>query len=1333
MKHVIVIMMVFVFCSPAFAEFETEGLISIGKFYTYDTSPSNSYSDSLSCLTYSDGAELTDETMGASWPLTDWVAWSDQDVEITLDLGKVYSVDQIKLHTASRTAWSIHFPDSLEIYYRESTGDSWTQYGSSVTIGSDTSDWSTDWLVGSGGTVTARYIKFDVDCQAGEMVFLDQLEVYGTIKNTWKQVPSWGCLHGGYHVDSLNNKRYQDFEIRSGKTLAMILAYLDMETGNDFSDIEDIWENDTAGSGMDTDRLLSVGWLPDNYSSDDIASGDLDSYFDDWFSDANNSTHLNTKTIWLRPMNEMNTTWTSWGGDPSTYRQAWRRMYNIAEQIGVAEKLIFQWSPNYRSFPDEAWNKMDEYYPGDQYVDWVGLSLYPPTVSPWYPNELIDEIYTLYGDYKPMIISEGAFNTESPNIDCVDWTYDWFDVIKNDYPMIKAAIWENHMDRRIESSPETTAAYRYGVEAPYFLPSPEFWQEDFKGINGNIVSSSLWEGTQDSTDDTAWKAADDYNDGLPSAYVGLLSSGNSDLYCSIPMESGSNYAIGGNLVDYLEASKERSGGVKVWFESEIDTSDDDIIRDGWCVYLTRVHTNPSSWYLSIGIKDPAGNTVASKYLGSPGSKKIVPFVFRRNNDHIEIQLDDLIYNDSENYNADNKYIRLYYYVSGSATAASPLLGVTGLTMSSEWAQRDAFYAIDGPLAETKWKPTSNCSVPEIWKACTSYTNYSNQPAAYAGNCYSGVSELYSSIPLNGDYYKLTGNLLDFVTAPVDRGSTLRFYIESDVNDSTGQVSREGWTLEIYRIYTNPASWYDGYKIKRPNGSQVAAQYVGSPGSTYVVPFSFERNGSNLSMQLGNLSHTESEAFDTDNKEIRLYYAVAGSDGPDHTFFGISDLKLLNWEEDFDGVDALLTTDSNWKETSTSATNKWYGDSDYDSGSPCAYAGGIYTGNESSDVYTTIPISEHYKLTGDLIDFDTTCDTTGLVQVRIESDVNTSTDQIIRSGWRFELKREYTSSNEWEDRVRVFNPSNSVVIDFYTEKDQDYPSGTYKMPFVFERNGSEVILKIGGQVYVGYEEYDSDNNQMILSHYKAYNVGGDSTYFGVSGLEMTTWTEAFDSYDGNIYKENIWKPTANRNNKTNYYSGFMARNYYDDGNPYLAASGACKIVELGDPEDEFAELYTLVPEAASDVYTVCGTLIDYGQPVQQQESTMTVYIESAVDGSDDVTRDGWQIAFCRYYSAYASNWIITVKVINPAGTTVKEQYVQNASSSTLKIPFKFTRNDNNVEIWFRYGVGNEYSYDTTEAYSSSNNVVSMLYEVEYEQGEETYTQMGLSDFRILYTP
>ena len=179
--------------------------------------------------------------------------------------------------------------------------------------------------------------------------------------------------------------------------------------------------------------------------------------------------------IWFRPANEMDGSWTPYYGDPTNYVKAWRRMYNIAEQLGVTAYNVFVWSPNSVSMPGTEANAMKNYYPGDMYVDWLGVSCYPPSLSATYPEErrypltLMQGIKQVSAD-KPIMISEGGY---SSTCDHQRWVREWFK-LKDEEPRVKAVVWENHEnaengDRRLQSDPLALELYKELVQDPYWL------------------------------------------------------------------------------------------------------------------------------------------------------------------------------------------------------------------------------------------------------------------------------------------------------------------------------------------------------------------------------------------------------------------------------------------------------------------------------------------------------------------------------------------------------------------------------------------------------------------------------------------------------------------------------------------------------------------------------------------------------------------------------------------------------------------------------------------------------------------------------------------------
>ena len=100
------------------------------------------------------------------------------------------------------------------------------------------------------------------------------------------------------------------------------------------------------------------------------------------------------------------------GNDPSQYVLAWRHVHDIFTAV-EATNVIWVWSPNiiWNTFTDLA-----SLYPGNSYVDWIGLSGYygtPGKLSYQSFNDVfgptIADLRTFTG--QPLVITEtGATN-----------------------------------------------------------------------------------------------------------------------------------------------------------------------------------------------------------------------------------------------------------------------------------------------------------------------------------------------------------------------------------------------------------------------------------------------------------------------------------------------------------------------------------------------------------------------------------------------------------------------------------------------------------------------------------------------------------------------------------------------------------------------------------------------------------------------------------------------------------------------------------------------------------------------------------------------------------
>lgn len=184
-----------------------------------------------------------------------------------------------------------------------------------------------------------------------------------------------------------------------------------------------------------------------------IAQGDFDAYVDGWAR----GLAAYGKTVLLNFAHEMNGGWFPWGfgvngSQPGDYIAAWRHIHQRFKAAG-ASNVRWVWTPNIvvNGLPAT----LNDVYPGDAYVDWLGMNGYNwgtsvywascPCQSQWQSfDQVFAETYrqlTALAD-KPIIIPETASSEDGGNK--AAWITDaLFDQLPNAYPRIRAISWFN--------------------------------------------------------------------------------------------------------------------------------------------------------------------------------------------------------------------------------------------------------------------------------------------------------------------------------------------------------------------------------------------------------------------------------------------------------------------------------------------------------------------------------------------------------------------------------------------------------------------------------------------------------------------------------------------------------------------------------------------------------------------------------------------------------------------------------------------------------------------------------------------------------------------------
>ncbi len=165
--------------------------------------------------------------------------------------------------------------------------------------------------------------------------------------------------------------------------------------------------------------------------------------------------------VLIRLMNEMNGLWVTYSSvhtskDTQIYIETYRYIVDKFNEAGV-ENVIWVWNPNEVSYPTFDWNDTLMYYPGDEYVDIVGLTAF--NTGTYFASvgerwRTFDELYTdLYAEYTarfshPLMIT--GFACAEMGGDKRAWTEDMFQKIGT-YDRIKIAIWFDSVDRDWEN------------------------------------------------------------------------------------------------------------------------------------------------------------------------------------------------------------------------------------------------------------------------------------------------------------------------------------------------------------------------------------------------------------------------------------------------------------------------------------------------------------------------------------------------------------------------------------------------------------------------------------------------------------------------------------------------------------------------------------------------------------------------------------------------------------------------------------------------------------------------------------------------------------------
>jgi hypothetical protein len=231
-----------------------------------------------------------------------------------------------------------------------------------------------------------------------------------------------------------------------------------------------------------TDRRIMFSWdfcdpttsgpTQPEYKLSTILDGSWDTEINAWFE----ALAALPYTVLFRPLYEMNGNWMAWseGVNENTtgqFIQAWRYLHDKAI-ANNATNLKWVWCPNNTTNETAMLDTWTQYYPGDQYVDWIGIDgynwgTYDSNIWQTFDQIFLDSYNALISKTsKPLIVCECSCQESGGSKPT--WITTTFQNMGTKYPGISCLVWfEEHysgdgwdLDWRVETTTDSLNAFK---------------------------------------------------------------------------------------------------------------------------------------------------------------------------------------------------------------------------------------------------------------------------------------------------------------------------------------------------------------------------------------------------------------------------------------------------------------------------------------------------------------------------------------------------------------------------------------------------------------------------------------------------------------------------------------------------------------------------------------------------------------------------------------------------------------------------------------------------------------------------------------------------------
>jgi len=272
----------------------------------------------------------------------------------------------------------------------------------------------------------------------------------------------WGAYSGW------SGDQAAEFEKKIGKKMNLVATFVHWGNEKEFP-------QDLANYARKNGQTLVIYWEAMDYNHPDVDNNPdysydriLSGFWDDYFKTFAQSVKNYGGPVILIPFEEANGDWYPWsatknGNTVDKYLRAFRYIYGFFQNV---TNVKIAWDINQESAPNTPENSLSAYYPGNEYVDYVGTNGFNFD-SPW---QSFDQIFNRALTYlntlsKPVYIFSMAC-AQGPKKSA--WIQDALQVQMPKYSRLKGFVWFNEnkeKDWRIWSDANSLKTFSSGVHS----------------------------------------------------------------------------------------------------------------------------------------------------------------------------------------------------------------------------------------------------------------------------------------------------------------------------------------------------------------------------------------------------------------------------------------------------------------------------------------------------------------------------------------------------------------------------------------------------------------------------------------------------------------------------------------------------------------------------------------------------------------------------------------------------------------------------------------------------------------------------------------------------